>query len=184
MLDGMGLVELVPQLDAQVQAALRNQEGFERWVKDPAAIQAAAQVGTSPLQWRRWYDPVVHRAQFVKWANSDRVQRMLSEKPQLGGLLDAYLIEVDMAIGMKMSGVIDVGPEMLELFRDWPQVGHRALQAGLLHREDRRGRSPVSRSQGSPRAAGVDPERVSRWRTRTGTPRPPGTTRSRNRGNR
>jgi hypothetical protein len=115
MLDMMGLTNLVPTLDAQVQAALRNQEGFERWVGDQQARLMAQQTGTSPLAWRRWFDPMVHRAQFVKWANSDRVQRMLAKEPALSGLLDSYLIEMDLAISMKASGVLDVGPEMLQL---------------------------------------------------------------------
>lgn len=118
-LEALGLTEFVPSLDAQVQAALRNQEAFERWTQDPQAMAASQQVGMSPLQWRRWYEPIVHRAQFVKWANSDRIQRLLAKTPPLEGLLDAYLIEIDLAIQMKASGVIDVGREMLQM----PQAG-------------------------------------------------------------
>jgi hypothetical protein len=112
-LQALGLTEFAPTLDVQVQAALQHQEEFERWIGDPEAVAAAAATGLNPLQWKRWYDPIVHRTEFLKWANSDRIRRLLADKPEAAGLLDAYLMQVDLAIMVKQMGAIDVGKEML-----------------------------------------------------------------------
>jgi len=112
-LQQLGLTEFVPTLDGQIQAALQNQESFEQFMNDPEAQQVAAQQGVGPLQWRRWYDPIVHRQELIKWACSDKIRRLIAEKPAAEGLIDAYLLQIDLAIMTKQAGALDVGREML-----------------------------------------------------------------------
>ncbi len=48
----------------------------------PAPIQvgkAPSILDGTPLKWLPWYDPFVHRQEFVKWANSDRVRELLAD---------------------------------------------------------------------------------------------------------
>jgi hypothetical protein len=109
----LGLTEFAPTLDAQVQAALQNQQAFEEWIGDPEARMASMQTQQNPLSWKRWYDPIIHRTEFIKWANSERMREALTKEPALEGLLDAYLIEIDLAIQLKQAGMIDIGKEAI-----------------------------------------------------------------------
>jgi len=112
-----GLTTLVPALDAQVQAALKKQEDFEQWIA--AGAWKTIPPGTNPhdipgypLKWHRWYDPQIHRSEFLKWANSDKVQQMLAQMPQAEGLLEAHLLIIDQAIIEAATGqAVDPNPE-------------------------------------------------------------------------
>lgn len=54
-------------------------------------------LNATPLKWRPWYNPVIHRQEFLKWANSDRIRQLLTERPELEQLLVTHLQEIDMA---------------------------------------------------------------------------------------
>lgn len=118
-----GLTRLVPALDVHVQAALQKQQEFEDWVKDPRAMQNAAllaqqdvlqyeqglssitpeeaippppsAIAHTPLAWKKWYDPIVHRQECLKWANTDRVRELIQSIPQAGALIEAHLTEME-----------------------------------------------------------------------------------------
>ena len=119
-----GLTRMIPTLDIHIQAALRKQQAFEEWIADPMAIQQAQQqtqqafvayqemlaatpgaapplpspLAATPLKWRGWYNPVIHRQEFLKWANSDRIQEVLSAKPQVEELLTLHLRDMEAAL--------------------------------------------------------------------------------------
>ena len=57
----------------------------------------------TPLRWVRWYDPMIHRQEFIKWANGDRMQEILAQNPAIEGILDAALGEIENQIAMKMA---------------------------------------------------------------------------------
>lgn len=108
-----GQTSLMPGLNAHVEAARKKQEDFETWMAsgafkraNPEAIAFGADP-TYPLKWRPWYAPEVHRAEFLKWANSDSIQRMILQYPQAEGLLTAHLMEIDNAIMQKQMGTLD-----------------------------------------------------------------------------
>lgn len=52
----------------------------------------------TPLSWKKWYNPQIHKQEFLKWANSDVVVEMLQENPALESLLVAHLGDIDMAL--------------------------------------------------------------------------------------
>jgi hypothetical protein len=52
----------------------------------------------TPLKWLKWYNPAIHKQEFLKWANSDRIVELLQQKPGLEGLLEAHLQEIDAAL--------------------------------------------------------------------------------------
>jgi hypothetical protein len=56
----------------------------------------------TPLAWKPWYNPVIHKQEFLKWANGDAIQQLLTENPPLEQLLVAHLAEIDGAIQMQM----------------------------------------------------------------------------------
>lgn len=66
----------------------------------------------TPLKWRKWYNPVVHRQEFMKWANSDRIRELLKTKPQVEGLLDAHLQVINMALAEEMLGPMGANTPM------------------------------------------------------------------------
>ena len=64
---------------------------------EPEMPPPPSQLATTPLKWLPWYSPVIHRQEFMKWANSDRVREVLKVSPQLEGLLVTHLQEIDAA---------------------------------------------------------------------------------------
>ena len=114
MMVELGLTHLIPGMDHHVQAALNKQEAFETWLREgglqrlpPGAMPW--DLPNYPLRWKRWYDPDIHRAEFMKWANSDRMSELITEFPDAEMLIDAHLMELDMAIGQKMMGQLSPG---------------------------------------------------------------------------
>lgn len=132
-----GLTKMVPSLDIHIQAALQKQQAFEQWVADPAAVQQALMAGSqavqgaameaetadpmaqqpkmpsmldfTPLKWRKWYNAAVHKQEFLKWANSDKIRELcLSEQgPAVEELLTAHLMEMDIAVMEQMAMSLD-----------------------------------------------------------------------------
>lgn len=56
----------------------------------------------TPLRWYAWFSPAVHKQEFMKWANSDRMRQALQENPSVEGLLTAHLQEIDAALNEQM----------------------------------------------------------------------------------
>lgn len=56
----------------------------------------------TPLKWRPWYNPMIHKQQFEKWANSDRVVELIKQFPEAEGLLEAHYAEIDLALNPPM----------------------------------------------------------------------------------
>jgi hypothetical protein len=48
----------------------------------------------------------------MKWANSDDVRELLVKLPQIEGLLDAHVREIDLALQEKQQGIIDPGGQV------------------------------------------------------------------------
>jgi hypothetical protein len=81
---------------------------------DPAAEQQAIQAAlpqppsitkNTPLAWKPWFMPEIHKQEFLKWANSDVVIELLKTNPALEALLVAHLQEIDMALAEKAQAM-------------------------------------------------------------------------------
>jgi hypothetical protein len=131
---------LSPSLDVHMQSALRKQQAFEEWCQSPEAQQAsmdaakqkmveyAEQVAgleddgtgiippppsmnaTTPLAWKPWYSPVIHKQEFMKWANSDRIVELIQQNPAIEQMLTAHLMEIEMALAPPVTAVPGQGP--------------------------------------------------------------------------
>lgn len=124
-----GQTDLWPGLDADIQSALREQNEFEQWamgvtfmpvepqpmmgpagamVVDPATGQPAMQAmppqpdSPPPGEMKIWHNNQVHASEHRKWANSDVVQRLLKEKPEIDPYLTWFIQQHDMAIQQAM----------------------------------------------------------------------------------
>ena len=121
-----GLTRMIPTMDIHVQAALRKHQAFEDWIIQPQLVQqAVAQMQQdqlvfqqqltiadpmsqtapppsflehTPLKWHPWYNPVLHRQEFLKWANSDRVMELITKTPIAEKFLEIHLSEIDQAL--------------------------------------------------------------------------------------
>lgn len=60
----------------------------------PQAGPAPSVTQFTPLVWRSWYNSVIHRREFLKWANGDIVRTLITEQPPLAALLDQHLTEI------------------------------------------------------------------------------------------
>jgi hypothetical protein len=67
---------------------------------DPAAMLPPPPSPTkfTPLAWKPWFSAPIHKQEFLKWANSDKVIEMVSQNPALEALLVAHLTEMDGAL--------------------------------------------------------------------------------------
>lgn len=65
-------------------------------VVPPQVPPPPSQLATTPLKWLPWYNPIIHRSEFMKWANSDRMREMLKTTPVAEQLLTTHLQEMDM----------------------------------------------------------------------------------------
>jgi hypothetical protein len=79
--------------------------------------------------WRKWYDPIIHRREFLKWANSDNIRQLIATKPAVAGFLEAHLMEIDMAGAEQMMGPLGGGlpAEAMIAGRGVPTPGGMAM---------------------------------------------------------
>lgn len=123
-----GAQSLLPGLDSQVQEAWMVFENFEKALQDPqamqaygAAVMAAQKVNMaappdpmqpmppipSLLSYKRWYNPVIHRQELIKWCTSDKGRKVMGENPAAEQMVDVYLQTIDMALVAAQSGMPD-----------------------------------------------------------------------------
>lgn len=60
----------------------------------PQAGPAPSIMQFTPLVWRPWYNAIIHRREFLKWANGDIVQQLIAQQPALAALLSQHLTEI------------------------------------------------------------------------------------------
>lgn len=123
-----GQSRLLPGLDAQVKEAWMVMDRFEKLLGGDQALlgafqqkaaaamqqgQAMAATGQvpppppSPLVYKRWYSPQVHRQELIKWCLSDRGRNTFEKFPQAEPIVDAYLAQIDMALMAAQMGQVD-----------------------------------------------------------------------------
>lgn len=130
-----GQTDLWPGLDYDVKSALSEQDAFEQWamtaqiappqmmlgpagaaIVDPNTGQPSMtppQPDTPPPgQVEIWHNHMVHAAEHRKWANSDAVQRMLRERPELKPFVTWMIQQHDEAIAMQQAqqAMMEAGP--------------------------------------------------------------------------
>ena len=97
----------------------------------------------TPLAWKRWYNPVIHRQEFLKWANGDKVRELLQTNPGLESLLDTHLQEIEGALVQQ------------QMMMAPPQPGQPAgAGAGMANsnRESTQGNEPRGSGEGAQNA--------------------------------
>ena len=95
----------------------------------------------TPLVWRAWYDPMVHRQEFVKWANSDVIRELLLGDPTIEPILTAALVEIDQKLMEKMAMM--AGPQPPQ------KPGGSAVSMQNSNRESTQGNEPGGPGQPS-----------------------------------
>ena len=100
----LGAAQLDPGLDIHVQSALRLQNEFEEWAQNP--------VGPHPLVVKPWHNPLVHKAERLKWLNTDNMSELLKEIPPLEAIIIQHIMELDMVAAMQLppGGVPETPP--------------------------------------------------------------------------
>jgi hypothetical protein len=56
----------------------------------------------TPLAWKPWFRPDVHKQEFLKWMNGDKMMQLLQENPKLEELCTAHLLQIDTALAPPM----------------------------------------------------------------------------------
>jgi hypothetical protein len=93
-----GRTDLMPTLDVDVKSALAEQEAFERWAATVQLQQADGPDGPQivpetppPGERQPWHNDAVHLAQHRRWANSETVQVLLAQRPEIAPFI-AWLL--------------------------------------------------------------------------------------------
>jgi hypothetical protein len=63
----------------------------------------------TPLKWLPWYKASIHKQEFLKWANSDRIVQLLQENTALEPLLTEHLQMIEQAVMEQM--IAEMGPQ-------------------------------------------------------------------------
>ena len=124
-----GQASLTPSLDAQVKEAWMVMDRFQKFLDDPQQIALAQQADQlaqqqsqltgqpapppGPLQYKKWYDPHIHRQELIKWCLSDTGRQVFLAHSSAEGMVEAYLAQIDMAIAQEAQGIMDAGGVML-----------------------------------------------------------------------
>lgn len=118
----------------------------------PAMAPPPSPMANTPLKWRPWYSPVIHKQEFMKWANSDTIRELIQTNPQVEGLLTAHLMEMDIALAEQTMGM--VGGENLQQPPTPPgQPGKPNGSAmGNSNKESTQGNEPKGNGQGAQNA--------------------------------
>lgn len=114
-----------------VQGALMQAEqAFSQWQVEAAqspdlmtgepTVPPPSILEGTPLRWLDWYDPDVHRQEFVKWANGDRVRPLLEETQGAEAFLKQHLAEIDAAIIKKAQ---QLAMRQMAMTPQMPQTG-------------------------------------------------------------
>jgi len=82
------------------QAEATAPGGFDEMTGEPLTPPPSI-CDATPLKWRDWYDAEIHRQEFVKWANGDRVRELLETNPPAEDVLKAHLQDIDNALMKK-----------------------------------------------------------------------------------
>lgn len=118
----------------------------------------------SPLEWRGWYDANIHRQEFLKWANGDRIRELIQTKPAVVGLLEAHLMEMDIKIAEQMMGMVggqpltappqqpSNGPQGAGGKPNGPKKGGNGSAMGNSNHESTNGNEPKGNGQGAQNA--------------------------------
>lgn len=64
----------------------------------PQLPQPPSVLAHTPLKWKPWYDPTIHKMEFLKWVNSDRMRDALKQTPWAEQFLEVHLMEMDQAL--------------------------------------------------------------------------------------
>jgi hypothetical protein len=120
---------------AQLKSGMKMQEEIGKYQQAVAAVQPTpAQIDPAtgqdmapppqlppppsinkftPLAWKPWYNAPIHKQEFLKWANSDRMVELLEKNPALESLLTAHLQEMDASIqqAAMQQAMMQAGPQ-------------------------------------------------------------------------
>lgn len=107
----------------------------------------------TPLAWKPWYDPTIHRQEFMKWANSDRMRELLTATPAAEELLVAHLAEIDQAFMMEQIRL--AGPQALQAPQPTPSQGQPGGGGAAMNNSNRESGSTSNAAGGNgvPKAA-------------------------------
>lgn len=105
--------QALQQYEMQLMAArapVQSPIGADPAAQEPAPVDPAAELPPppsptqfTPLAWKPWYHAGIHKQEFMKWANSDRVIEMVKQNPALEPLLIAHYQEIETAQAMQMA---------------------------------------------------------------------------------
>ncbi len=87
-----GQLQQAQQQQAQLAAA-PMQPGVP--VPPAPPLQAPSVLEGSPLMWKPWYNPVIHRQELLKWANSDNMRELFQSNQIAEKLVTAHLADID-----------------------------------------------------------------------------------------
>lgn len=128
-------VEAEAQITQQTEQAQATPPDHPLPAMQPLA-PAPSPLAHTPLKWLPWYDPIIHRQEFVKWANSDRIRELLKD-PKVGvtaeQLLSACIAEMDMKIQERLAAMAGPQPQ---------KPGGGAMSMGNSNRESTQGNEP------------------------------------------
>jgi hypothetical protein len=77
-----------------------------------AIPQPVSILETTPLKWKLWYNPIIHKQELIKWANSDVLRELSEIQPMTEKLVEAHLTEIEAKVAeIQMAQAAMAGPQ-------------------------------------------------------------------------
>lgn len=105
----MQAVQATDQATQQFQATQMQEQAVDpELAAQPGGPPPPSPVQFTPLKWLPWFKASVHKQEFDKWANSDRIRQLIKEVPGAEPLLAAHYAEMNQMLMMEM-GMMQMG---------------------------------------------------------------------------
>jgi hypothetical protein len=104
-------------LQSAVQAQQQFQGQMEQASADPTMQTAIPQpvsiLESTPLKWKLWYNPIIHKQELIKWANSDVLRELMQVQPMTEKLVEAHLMEIEAKVAeiQMAQAAMQTGPQ-------------------------------------------------------------------------
>ncbi len=111
---------------------------------EPVQAQPPSLMQVTPLKWRPWYKASIHKQEFDKWANSDRIRELIQQIPGAEALLVAHYQEI-LQMVMQEAGLAAMGSGSMQL----SAPGGASMAMTNSNRESTTGNQPAGTGQGA-----------------------------------
>jgi hypothetical protein len=98
-------------------------------------------LANTPLEWLEWYNPLVHKQELLKWANSDRMRELFTQLQPAKEIIKLHLQDIEQATMRALM--------QQQALTAPPKPGGAGMAMQNSNRESTQGNEPSGTGQGA-----------------------------------